>query len=96
MSKGFDWSVSLLMAVILGIVAAGVAFAAISFKAPPVKAEVTQPTQGCNSNADCANNIDGRKCMTVYPGSFEPFCGCMFDNECATGVCSSNNKCIVI
>jgi len=48
----------------------------------------------CKTDNDCLNNKDGTKCLTVYPGDFTPFCGCMTNNDCISGICGPDNKCI--
>jgi len=97
MKKGFEWSVSLLFAVILGVVAAGVVWAGLTGKASAAPAEPVKLTKGCNNNDDCINNLDGAKCLVIYPGDFTSFCGCLTSEDCSnrrSGICGSNNKCI--
>ena len=97
MKKGFEWSVNLLVAVILAVVAAGIFWSALSGKPSPAKAETVKLNEGCNNDGDCINNLDGSKCLTIYPGDFVPFCGCLTSNDCLnkrSGNCGSNNKCV--
>lgn len=47
----------------------------------------------CKTDNDCLNSEDGTRCLMVYPGDFEPFCGCMTNNDCISGSCGPNNKC---
>ncbi|MFH1474115.1 MAG: hypothetical protein ABIE55_04485 [Candidatus Aenigmatarchaeota archaeon] len=47
----------------------------------------------CKTHEDCLNQEDGTRCITVYPGDFQPFCGCMTDADCIMGSCGSDNKC---
>lgn len=94
MRKGFEWSVSLLVAVILGVIAAGIAFSAVQGKTPPVaNEEVTEITEGCNNNDDCENDADGSRCIIIYQEGFAPFCGCLTSDDCGGGFCGSNNRC---
>ena len=58
--------------------------------------ETEVKTQGCDTDSDCDENIDGAKCLQIYPEYFTPFCGCLIDEDCLnkrSGVCGSNNKC---
>ena len=95
MRKGFEWSVSLLGAVVLGIVAAGIFFSVINLsKAAPKDPEKLTLNEACNNNDDCKNNDDGLKCLVIYPGDFIPFCGCLTSEDCKIGrFCGPNNKC---
>jgi hypothetical protein len=96
MKKGFEWSVNLLFAVILGIIAAGMFWAVLSEKPPPQDAEPVKLSGGCNNNENCENNLNGSSCIVIYPGNFVPFCGCLSNDDCVnrrSGICDSNNKC---
>ena len=95
MKKGFYWSVSALFAVILGIVAAAIGVAVISGDTPDVAYGKAPETvmRACNNDDDCENNVDGLRCIIVYPESFEPFCGCWNSDDCKSGVCVSSSKC---
>jgi len=96
MRKGFEWSVNLLVAIILGVVAAGIFWSALVGKTPPTKAEPVKLTEGCNNDNDCLNNLDGAKCLVIYPGDFKSFCGCLASEDCldrGSEICGSDNKC---
>jgi hypothetical protein len=49
--------------------------------------------QGCDTDTDCLGNPNGSKCLQVWPGDINPFCGCISNNDCGVGVCGTNNKC---
>jgi len=97
MRKGFEWSVNLLVAIILGVVAAGIFWAALAGKTPPTESEPVKLNEGCNNPDDCINNPDGSICLVIYPGDFTSFCGCYNSTlHCLnrrSGICGSNNKC---
>lgn len=97
MKKGFEWSVSILMAIILAVVMAGIVWSALAGKTPPVtSAESNVQENGCNNANDCLNNQDGGQCLVIYPGDFTPFCGCLVKGDCLNrrnDFCGSDNKC---
>lgn len=98
MRKGFEWSVNLLIAVILGIVAVGIFWAALALKPPPSNSETIKLNEVCKTDDDCLNNPDGAKCLVIYPGDFTPFCGCLTNKDCVnrrSGICDSKtDKCV--
>ena len=99
MKKGFEWSVHLLVAVIIAVIAAGILWAGLAGKTPMAKAtdaDTAKLSKGCDNENDCVNSLDGSKCLVIYPGDFTPFCGCLTSDDCLnTGgkLCGSNNKC---
>jgi len=94
MRKGFEWSISILFALILAVVAAGMMWAALTGKASAAPAEPVKLTKGCINDNDCLNKVDGSKCLVVYPGDFTSFCGCLTSVNCKVGNCGSDNKCV--
>lgn len=97
MLKGFEWSVNLIVALILAVIAAGVFWAALAGKTPlTANAEPVKLDESCKNDNDCTANLDGPKCLVIYPGDFTAFCGCLASIDCAgrrSGMCGSNNKC---
>jgi len=99
MKKGFEWSIQVFATIVLGVISAGIFYAALSGSTPPANASnenITMDTS-CNNDNDCTNNLDGSKCMVIYPGEFESFCGCLTSADCVdrrNEICDSNNKCI--
>ena len=100
MRKGFEWSVNLVAAVILGVVAAGIFWSALNGSTAPVAYASPTPVKldnSCKSDNDCTSNLDGARCVVIYPGDFNAFCGCLMSLDCAgrrSGVCDSTNKCV--
>ena len=93
MRKGFEWSVNLVVMIILLIVAVGVFWGALNpvGYATPENGETESKT--CTTNEDCVGNPDGSKCLQIYPGDFVPFCGCVTNVDCGGDICGSDNKC---
>ena len=48
----------------------------------------------CYEDEDCIEHEDGNKCLLVYPGDLEPFCGCLTNADCDPNKYCSNNRCI--
>ena len=101
MEKGFEWPVLLIGAIILVVISAGIFWAALAGKTPPIASaepdETVSMDKSCKNDNDCTSNLDGTKCMVIYPGDFTSFCGCITSAECVdrrSGACGSNNKCI--
>ena len=97
MKKGFEWSVSILIAVILAVAMAGIIWAGLTGKTPIANAEPVNSAKGCNNADNCLNNLDGAQCLVIYPGDFTPFCGCLESEDCLnrrSGFCGSNSKCV--
>jgi hypothetical protein len=96
MKKGSD-EINLMIAVILGVIAAGIFWSALAGKTPPSKEEGLSLNNYCNNEQDCSTNPDGSQCMVTYPDNLNPFCGCITSKDCInkkSGVCGSNNKCV--
>ena len=94
MRKGFEWSISLMLAVILLVFSVAIFWNAIAGKTTASASPTTIPKQGCDTDTDCLGNPNGLKCLQVWPGDINPFCGCISNNDCGVGVCGTNNKCI--
>jgi len=93
MRKGSEQAVALLLALIFGVFAVALfwfAFGTTSSPPPPEK----PPETSCRIDDDCAGNPDGLKCLQLYPGDFEPFCGCITNDDCINDrLCGPENKC---
>ena len=50
----------------------------------------------CGSDTDCIGDENGEKCITIYPGDFKPFCGCILNEHCLKNYYCSNNICIML
>ena len=89
-----------LMTVLIGLVV-------IAIFTPSIKGEVINPypaeeidlKKSCNTDKDCEKDYEGSICVTVYPDYYLPFCGCVTNDDCQSGlversgICQSNNKC---
>jgi len=52
--------------------------------------------EGCRRDEDCENNLDGPKCLMIYPGEFTLACHCVYHEDCEnrrSGFCEEN-KCV--
>jgi hypothetical protein len=98
MGKGVEASIGIMMAVVMGVITAVLVWTAINGRNPPSTSPIDTPdmTEGCNNDANCADNINGKKCMLTYPGDYTSFCGCIKDQDCPNGgdICGPNNKCV--
>jgi hypothetical protein len=97
MRKGIEWVVSVLFAVILGALAAGILLKALSNEGVQNVEAQTVITEGCNNDNGCANNINGMKCIIDYRSDYEAFCGCLKNEDCVNAggdVCGANQKCV--
>jgi len=92
MRKGFEWSISLLIAVVFLVFSVGIFWAQISGQKTTFNEEEMEEikTETCNSDSDCPGN---QKCIQIYPGDFTPFCGCITNSDCDGGICGPDNKC---
>ncbi|MEM3609837.1 MAG: hypothetical protein QW076_02940 [Candidatus Anstonellales archaeon] len=94
MKKGLEFSINLIVAFILFILAVIVFWLAFN---PVGKVEEARglKTDFCKTDTDCSSNIEGTRCLITFPGdyNFTPFCGCLTTNDCKVGYCDSNNKC---
>jgi hypothetical protein len=99
--KGYmDLALMALMTVLIGLFVIAI-FVPISqgdiINPYPVKEVDFKET--CNTKSDCDKNYKGSLCLTVYPGDYLPFCGCVTNDDCQSGlvqrsnVCLSNNRC---
>ena len=98
MRKGIDWSINLLGAIVLVVMSAALIGPTLI---NPVKAKdtETQPTSEtvCKTADNCIDNLDGARCMVIYPDDSSPFCGCLKNEDCLnrrSGICGSNSRCI--
>ncbi len=97
MKKGFEWSIYLMVAVILFTIAVLIFWSALQGESPPEAQPVEIEKKSCRSNVDCKNDLDGARCLVIYPETLEPFCGCLTNEDCEnrrSGVCGPENKCI--
>lgn len=98
MRKGLDWHITLMMAVILFVFSVVILWDALAGKTTASASPTTIPKQGCDTDADCQTNPDGAKCLQVWPGDINPFCGCYNSTlHCIgrrSGICGTNDKCI--
>ena len=79
----------------------------IALFVPVIKGELVNPgpleevniETYCNTDEECENNYNGSLCMTLYPEYNLPFCGCVTNEHCQSGViersgiCQSDYKC---
>ena len=89
-----------LMTVLIGLIV-------IAIFAPTIKGESINPypaqeinlQETCNSDTECEKNYNGSICITTYPDYYLPFCGCITNDDCQSGlversgVCLSNHRC---
>jgi hypothetical protein len=50
----------------------------------------------CKIDEDCQDNINGSKCVIIYPEKLEAFCGCYKNEHCVgrgSGICGTDNIC---
>jgi hypothetical protein len=93
MKKGIEWSINMLGAVILLIIAVALWWSALSLDRQ-IESEDPVDETICRTADDCANNVNGGKCLVIYTDYVTPFCGCLTSEDCTEGYCGSNNKCI--
>jgi len=59
--------------------------------------EEKEELEGCRTDDDCLSNLDGSKCLLVYPEGYTLVCGCIMNDDCngkRSGFCGSENKCV--
>ena len=61
---------------------------------PSEGGEFKKEGSACYKDEDCLEHEDGNKCLLVYPGNLEPFCGCLTNADCDSDKYCSNNRCI--
>lgn len=96
MRKGFQWTVNMLMAILLLIFTIMIFWSVMTPNTSAQRGEVKKDVVECMSSADCAESSRGSACMMIYPDNYEAFCGCSVNEDCAgkrSGVCGYDNRC---
>jgi len=96
MRKGIEWTINLLVAVILLIVIVALFWAGINSTGTPPQSDFQSSTVGqCSNDQDCTDNKNGTICIQIgdFQSDLKTFCGCLTNQNCKSGVCGEDNKC---